>query len=394
MVLLLCATLSLASADSLALRNDADVPAGEFFCLKDRFYGVEMSELDINAAFDKILCFRCQGAGIFKFDAMSEYPFRSMEVLTRKSDTGKAVPPYRIILDGDACADLSSRESKHSTIEFVLESNGMDDDSAVSKEDGALLLANAYLSDDARIASKYKDRARELTSLPYLTETSCSDGSKVVRLFNLSGASGDYSFGHVLRRNVVCCKVPGIGVVQDVYWPQSFKGMNLRHRGLKLMLPADSNYLCSFAKYYRYPKSDGKIAVVVRYAVFLQRERLFHDQALAKGIVEAEFDIAKRRLVVIDRKQPDGVKITVESRTLPFLTVDSGRMIEVQLENGVYRRDIANACLEFDRNCSGGIVEWKEIVLSYKNVKIPLKGSLPDEDECAYAIQECPEPTP
>ncbi len=339
MILLLCATLLFSCADCHAAQNDVDDPDGEVSFLEDSFYDVEMSESDIDTAFDEILCYRLKDAGVFMLDAKSEYPFTSMEVLARKSDAGKAVLPYRIILNCDVGSDLPLRKHKPSTVEFVLKSNGLDDESSVSTHGITLLLADAYLSNDERIAVRCKEQAQELVSLPYLEEELRTVGVGPARLFRLSAASlPDCTFGHVFRRNVRCCKVKGVGLVQDIYWPQVYDDMKLRYRGVKSMLPTDAKYLCSFAKYCRYPKSGEKIQVIVRYAVFLRSERLLRNGALAEGTIEAEYDIAKRRLVLLDCAQPAGVAVSVERKVLPFHTVDDGRMIEVQLENCVYQK--------------------------------------------------------
>lgn len=383
----LFAIISAVYAGSIASFDDAEIPAGEFFCANDKYYEVEMSESEIIAAFDGVLCFKCNQPGIFCVDGDVSYPFKSMKICALKGKTGEATFPYRIILECETGDIHLQSEDRRTEIEFVLEAKESANDIYAPVLSRDMVLAEAYLSTDKRIVHKFDERAREFISLPGIAESIQDGDVGSVHLFRLTGLSKSYSFGHVIRRGIVCCNVQGVGVVEDIYWPDSYDGMSRKHHGLGLMVSDGEKYLCSFAKYYQYSKSGEECHVAIRYSIFSPSERLVRREALVQGIIHADFDIAKTQLVVKDQEYPSGITVVVANRTLPYQVVGDGQMIEVQQENGTFRKSISKSEIKSGRICSRGVVEWNEIVLRYKGAWIPLKSSLPDVYECSYSIR-------
>ena len=107
------------------------------------------------------------------------------------------------------------------------------------------------------------------------------------------------------------------------------------------------------------------------------------------GVISGTFDVESGEILGLKVLPDDGVGVAVEKRSMPFVSVENGMMLEtINPDGSRWRKGRPDGKVWFDGAPTQGVFTWSVPVLVYRNVKIALDHNYPDSLEGKYMIKK------
>ena len=326
--------------------------------------------------------------GVLSLPCNKDESFDSLLLVTDIGPDGGPQLPYRFIIEKPA-PDLVGPEERRIVVEKTL----MKPEAGPSERGLArrLLLSDAYLSDDEEVMSVIRRIKRPMETLPYAVEAQETDGAREKRIRIRSNVLSEFVVGSAQRPRLLRASIEGIGAVDDIRWENTIGAYNLCDHGAKVFtLEQDTKKFCFYGKYYHFIAGKGSFDFKIHCCIFDSAMRdLRKSRAEFYGVISGTFDVESGEILGLKVLPDDGVGVAVEKRSMPFVSVENGMMLEtINPDGSRWRKGRPDGKVWFDGAPTQGVFTWSVPVLVYRNVKIALDHNYPDSLEGEYMIKK------
>ena len=315
--------------------------------------------------------------------------FLSLLILTDMEPNGEPKLPYRFVL----CKSNPCNDGATGNCVVVEKMIGRPDvDGAENGLVGRLLSSDAYLSDDAMVMNALCLAKRPMRMLPYVTEAPQTGNGHTEKCLKVCmGDETEFVVRTASRPRVLKTAIEGVGMVDGIRWKNAIGSYRLCAHGAKALTSEQGEKkLCFYGKYYVFDKANDCLDFRIHCCIFdgsaqdIRRTRAEFSCIIGGKLDGKSGDITGLMI------QPDcGADVVVEKRTLPFVSVENGLMLETVVSDGsCWRKGRPDGQLWFGGVPTKGVFTWSVPVLVYHNAKVALDHNYPDSLEGKYMIKE------